>query len=297
MFYALLISLVLSEIEDAKLPYDDILDQKIPPSHTPIPNNEDEIDDPDSPLSLYIILGLLAAFFVLSVLSYSIGSFYIKSHMTFFQQTLNKFLQQMLHTDKIQFMQYGVHKFETFIKSYKKHIHGCIVEVETCLQIDVFHRLKYHFVQKIDQVSFEFLIHPPKPTSAMIHVSKEPPFFNKDFNLVEMELTENYKFYTDIKGHDKKFIADIKSFIEKHPNLIDFIEMTDANRFKAKDKCGYVVKICLNIRNFEKDIDMGVLRFCFDLASAFSTINLPDYVITANKRKRDKLLADAKVRL
>lgn len=293
----LLFHLIKSNENDSDLPYDDPFNQDIPtpqPSTSPDIDNEDESD---STTPLYIILGIIGFLFLISIISYELGKFEIQNYMTYFQQTLNSFIEKYLHGEKINFMQYGIHEYEIFYKSKNPNIYGCNIHVDMCLRCDFIHRFKYIFSKRVDKVTFEFLIHPVNAFSAMIHIGKEVPFFAKDFNLVKKEISCGYSSFSDVPSYDKNLVTTISNFIEKHPNLIRIIEMSDANRFKAKEKCGFVTRVEFDVTNFQDDINFPTLRFCFDLADSFAKLKMPEKVIVANKEKRQKLVKRAQIQL
>lgn len=294
-FLFLLICLTLSNEKDLDLPYDDPSDQPTPTANPT--STEDIIDDPDSTTPLFIVLGIIGFLFIVSIISYELGKFEVSNGMTYFQQTLNNFIEKYLYGEKINFMQYGIHEFEVYFKSKNANIYGCNVHVNMCFRCDFIHRFKYLFAKKVDKITFEFLIHPSKMFSAMIHISKESPFFAKDFNLIKKEIACGYSSFSDVPNYDKNLISTISDFIEKHPKLINIIEMSDANRFKFKDKCGFVTRVEFDVTNFQEDITYPTLRFCYDLAESFAKIKMPEQATQENKKKREKLVQRAKIQL
>lgn len=289
---------LISSIEDSSdLPYDDPSDQQIPTAKPSLPYRKPRNNEPDSMVPLFIVLGVIAFLFIISIISYQIGKFDIQNSMTYFQQTLNSYLEKSLHLEKINFMQYGVHEFEVFFKSKNPNIYGCIVHVSMGLSIDIFHRIKYWFTKRVDKVTFEYLLHPSKRFSAMIHISKEIPFFAKDFKLSKQEISCGYSSFSDVQGYDKNLVNTISNFIEKHPNLVRIIELSDANRFKAKEKFGYVTRVEFNVTNFKEDINFSTLRFGYELADSFTKVKIPENITEDNKIKRTKLVERAKAQM
>ncbi|OHT13338.1 hypothetical protein TRFO_16541 [Tritrichomonas foetus] len=308
MIVFLYFALAFSNIDDSSLPYDDEHENL---ENSPVNRNEDSnenpqlqsnqphIPPPDSTTPLYILLASLFVFFLVSVVAYYLGKIEIENKMTKVQKSLNEFIQHDFKTEKVNFMQYGIHEFEVYFQTNDPNIYGCILHVEMALRCDIFHQIKYLFVPKVDKMTFEYLLHPSKRFSAMIHISKSLPYFSNDFELIESKivLSNDLKCWSDVSGYEKDVVKLIQPFAEKHPKLIELIEMSDANRFKTRDKVGFVTRIEFNVSNYDEISNFETYRFGFSLAHKFVNIKIPDDVTKKNIEKRDKLLEKAKIRM
>ena len=305
--------------EKSELPYEEA-SEKIDIINEDI-KNENNFEDQnlvgigDSKESFFILIGFIIFLFISSVLSYYLGKIEIQNVMTMVQKTLNDFIEKELKTQKVNFLQYGIHEFEAFFTTNSPVIYGCIVHVSMALRCDIMHQLKYLILPKNDKISFEFLIKPKEKFSAMIHISKEVPYFSKDFQLVKYQFDNNnnltnskkkkgqkqfndhgYHYLSDIPGYEKALFSYISEFISNNPSIVHIIEMSDANRFKAKEKCGYVTYIEYSTSNMDLIMNYNLLKFNLKLAETFGNTQLPNEIIQNNKIKREHLLEEAKVR-
>ena len=132
----------------------------------------------------------------------------------------------------------------------------------------------------------------------MIHFSKDRPFFLNDFRLIDKEVINDYKVFSDVHKEIDDIVNVFKNFVKVNTNIVDFVEMSDMNRFETKGSNRYVSYNQITLDNhINKKQLTDIMDFAFEMTDLFTTKKISDALLNKNRTRREKLIKAAKERM
>ncbi|KAH0793652.1 hypothetical protein GPJ56_002373 [Histomonas meleagridis] len=132
----------------------------------------------------------------------------------------------------------------------------------------------------------------------MIHISKERPFFLNDFRLIDKEILNGYISYSDVSKEISDINSAFKEFVNEKPDVLNYFEMSDMNRFQTKQKIRFVSYSQYEIQSsiIDPNLVIELLTFALKITNLYINKQFSEQIVEKNKQRRDKLIEIAKER-
>lgn len=298
MFVLLLVAALGAGAEDF-IPFDD--DPAITPSpdptESPTPTPHPTPNHP--PMTLLEIISpfeiSMAALALVFLVFFIAGTISIRSTLKKdAKNVLNEFDNHFSVVPK-NFVKYAKHKYAIYMTGRTSYT-GCLITINFSHRCDPFMYLWDLIRQNKSKLVIEFLPKPKQNVSMMFHVSSKAPKSVSMLKLEEFGVSdENLVGYTDLGNEKELFSTDINMFIEKHPKVLEFVEICDSNRHDMRRESRYVARFEFDFDAIIKqNISTEVLNFALKLSDKFATLELPPDLLTKNLNLRTKLFMDTK---
>lgn len=248
--------------------------------------------------SFIVQLSIFGIIFVICVLSYNFGKQGIQAQVKLVHETLQEFFKSNFGIDVEAPKALGLHEFKFVIPMRKKAIYEIIFNVKFSFRCDPLNLLKSSLSKVKNTITVEFSVFQANKISAMIHFSKDRPFFLNDFRLIDKEVINDYKVFSDVHKEIDDIVNVFKNFVKVNTNIVDFVEMSDMNRFETKGSNRYVSYNQITLDNhINKKQLTDIMDFAFEMTDLFTTKKISDALLNKNRTRREKLIKAAKERM
>lgn len=193
---------------------------------------------------------------------------------------------------------YNMHRFDGFMTGRTTH-KGCLLTVNLTKRCDIIGMLYDKLLKRKSTMGFEFILEPEQKIPMVFNISKSLPKHLQTFYLKQYDLdgTDLHCFY-DLDDAKDLFMPEIEEFIRKYPGILNFLEISDFNRFNLLKESRYVVKIEFVIDGYEDVIFSDeIVNFCVSLADKFGTMHISESSLKAVQEKRKEFLINAHKKL
>ena len=148
-------------------------------------------------------------------------------------------------------------------------------------------------------MSFEFIMEPEQKIPMVFNIFKNLSKHLKTFYLKQCDFEgSDLHCYYDLEEAKDLFLPEIQEFMKKYPGVLNFVEISDFNRFDLLKESRFVVRIEFLIDGYEDVVfSDDFVNFGISLADKFAIMHISESSLKAVQEKRKEFLLDAKKKL
>lgn len=248
----------------------------------------------DSGNSFFVQLAALALVFAVCFLSYNFGKQGLRAQV----QLLREALQESLGVDVPEPTALGLHEYLFSVPLRRRGVYEVVIRAQFSQRCDPLNLLRSSMSKVSNVISVEFSVFQAHKISAMIHLSKDRPFFLNDFRLIDRDICEGYKVFSDVHKEIDDIVSAFRKYVTANPKTVNFIEMSDMNRFETKQRNRYVSYCQFHLdTHITKQKISEIMNFGFAITELFSAKSVSETSNNKNRVRREKLVSAAKERM